>query len=125
MTKMTYVAALTKAIEVLTADAQLDADLTPVVDRLIELKAKTEKRNKADRKPTPKEIAKAEADAVLMEDIAKLMADGEMRAVKDIAIELELSSAKVSAIVRKMVDAGRIDAIKVGKGRTHLYKVAG
>lgn len=121
MTKITYIAALNAAIETMTK-AETDAGY---IARLNDLRDTIERRNKADRKPTPKEIAKAEADAVLMEDIAKLMADGEMHAVKDIAIELELSSAKVSAIVWKMVDAGRIDAIKVGKGRTYLYKVAG
>lgn len=106
MTKMTYVAALTKAIEVLTADAQLDADLTPVVDRLAELKAQTEKRNSADRKPTKAQVAneglKDRVYAVLTAEpatVTELMArDAELGA---------LSNQKVSALVNALIDEGR------------------
>ena len=96
MTKMTYVAALTYAIENLT-DAPAD-----VVEKLTALKAQTEKRNTAERKPTKTQVANiALADRVreVLRNAAEpltieLMARDEALAV--------LSNQKVSAVVRGM-----------------------
>ena len=100
MTKMTYVAALNY---VLTNCTDLPAD---VAEKLTALKAQTEKRNTAERKPTKAQLAneglKAKVEAVLTSDpatVTELMArDADLSA---------LSNQKVSALVNALVDEGR------------------
>lgn len=97
MTKMTYVAALTYAIENLT-DAPAD-----VVEKLTALKAQTEKRNAADRKPTKTQVANiALADRVreVLRNAAEPLTITELMA-RDEALAV-LSNQKVSAVVRGM-----------------------
>jgi hypothetical protein len=115
MTKMTYVAALTYALENLT-DAPAD-----VREKLEALKAQTEKRNSADRKPTKAQLAnealKDKVMAVLTTDpvtVTELMAkDAELAA---------LSNQKVSALVNALVRDGK--ALKVPDGRKTTFCVA-
>lgn len=97
MTKMTYVAALTYAIENLT-DAPAD-----VVEKLTALKAQTEKRNTAERKPTKTQVANiALADRVreVLRNAAEPLTITELMA-RDEALAV-LSNQKVSAVVRGM-----------------------
>lgn len=100
MTKMTYVAALSFVLENCP-------DLpTEVAEKLTALKAQTEKRNTADRKPTKAQLAnetlKAKVAEVLTAEpatVTELMArDAELAA---------LSNQKVSALVNALVDEGR------------------
>ena len=69
MTKMTYVAALSTAIAVLSADpAQAE-----VVAKLTALKEQTEKRNAADRKPTKAQVANEALNGIDKEDYEELV----------------------------------------------------
>lgn len=113
MTKMTYVQALTFAIdhldEAITASgsADWDEEARQVIEKLTALKAQTEKRNSADRKPTKAQVAneglKAKILEVLTADpatVTEIMArDAELTA---------LSNQKVSALVNALVDEGRV-----------------
>lgn len=97
--KMTYVAALTYAIENLT-DAPVD-----VIEKLSALKAQTEKRNSAERKPTKTQVA----NLTLAEKVAEVLrnADAPMTVTEIMNADEELSTLsnqKVSAIIRGMGD---------------------
>jgi len=117
MTKMTYVAALSTAIAILSADpAQAE-----VVAKLTALKEQTEKRNAADRKPTKAQVANAALQeqvlAVLTKDpatVTEIMARDEALAA--------LSNQKVSALVNALVKDGR--ALKVPDGRKSTFCLA-
>lgn len=112
MTKMTYVAALSFVLENCT-------DLpTEVAEKLAALKAQTEKRNTADRKPTKAQLAnealKAKVAEVLTSEpatVTELMArDADLGA---------LSNQKVSALVNALVDEGR--AVKTVEKRKAYF----
>ena len=113
--KMTYVAALTYVLENVT-------DLpTDVAEKLTALKAQTEKRNTADRKPTKAQVAnealKGKVVAVMTKEpatVTELMArDADLGA---------LSNQKVSALVNALVRDGV--ALKVPDGRKSTFCLA-
>lgn len=100
MTKMTYVAALNYVLENVT---DLPED---VAEKLTALKAQTEKRNSAERKPTKAQVAnealKATVLTVLTSEpttVTELMARS-----ADLSA---LSNQKVSALVNALVDEGK------------------
>lgn len=115
MTKMTYVAALNY---VLTNCTDLPED---VAEKLTALKAQTEKRNSAERKPTKAQVAnealKAKVLTVLTADpatVTDLMArDADLGA---------LSNQKVSALVNALVDDGK--ATKTVEKRKSYFALA-
>lgn len=113
--KMTYVAALTYAIENLT-DAPAE-----VVEKLAALKAQTEKRNAADRKPTKAQTQNAELSVV----VAEVLADaGRPLTITEIMQADErlagLSNQKVTAVVRSMGE----QVEKVADKRVNRFKLA-
>lgn len=99
MTKMTYVAALSYAIENLT-NAPAD-----VLEKLTALKEQTEKRNSADRKPTKAQkmnVELAEVVAEVLTNAGKPLTVTEvMQADERLA---GLSNQKVTAVIRSMGD---------------------
>ena len=125
MTKMTYVTALDNALEVLNTAMATDPDMFPnmaeTIEKLTALKAQTEKRNTADRKPTKAQIAneslKAQVVAVMTKEpatVTELMARS-----ADLSA---LSNQKVSALVNALVREGV--ALKVPDGRKSTFCLA-
>lgn len=114
-TKMTYVAALTFAIENLT-DAPAD-----VIEKLTALKEQTEKRNSADRKPTKVQVAN-----VALQNIVLSVLTAEPATVTEIMAKhpdlSALSNQKVSALVNALVDAGK--AVKTVEKRKSYFALA-
>jgi len=108
MTKITYIAAIDTAIESMTAQNVS----VEIIDKMRALRASIEKRNSADRKPTPKETAKADADAVLTEKVREVLASigqGTVTEIKDASEDFaEVKVQKLSAIVRKMLLNGEV-----------------
>lgn len=112
MTKMTYVAALSFVLENCT---DLPAE---VAEKLTALKAQTEKRNSADRKPTKAQIANEALKARVLEvltaepaTVTEIMArDEELTA---------LSNQKVSALVNALADEGK--AVKTVEKRKSYF----
>ena len=107
MEKMTYVTALTFAIdslnEQITASgcADWDEQALAVIEKLTALKAQTEKRNSADRKPTAKQVE----NASLAELVVSVLRNApEPLTVTEIMSRDEtlgaLSNQKVSALIR-------------------------
>lgn len=96
--KVTYVSALSYVLE----NCNLPSD---VADKIATLKAQTEKRNSAERKPTAKQRANAEASAVIANAIrATLSASDKPLTVAEL-IEvgnLGASTQKVSAVLKGM-----------------------
>lgn len=95
MEKMTYVAALNY---VLTNCTDLP---TEVADKLTALKAQTEKRNSADRKPTAKQVANldlAEHVVAVLQDAPNPLTVTEIMARDEVLAPL--SNQKVSALIR-------------------------
>lgn len=93
--KMTYVAALTY---VLTNCTDLPED---VAEKLTALKAQTEKRNSADRKPTAKQMANADLAEKVVEVLRN--APDSLTVTEIMARDEELSTLsnqKVSALIR-------------------------
>lgn len=123
MTKMTYVDALNLAISNLSAqDAIYDgANTVPAdatIDKLTALRDTLVKRASAPRKPSKADLAKAEADAVLIDRITDLLSDGTQATCKEIAESLgDVSIPKVAALLRKM------GAHKDDSGRTPLFSL--
>lgn len=112
MEKMTYVAALTYVLENVT-------DLPEAVaDKLTALKAQTEKRNAADRKPTKAQMA----NEVLKGKVLEVLT-AEPATVTDLMgrdAELgALSNQKVSALVNALVDEGK--AVKTVEKRKSYF----
>lgn len=118
MEKMTYVVALNTAIDLVEAVRDGVAfdpttDLTAVVEKLTALREQTEKRNSKDRKPTPKEQAKANADDALAEAVLQVLTDApapmtvtEIKNADEAFVETKVQ--KLSAIVRKLLIDGKV-----------------
>lgn len=105
MEKMTYVAALNYAIE--------NLDNAEVVEKLTALRDATIKRNTKSDKVTPKEQAKLDADAVLMEQVREVLSNSTepltVTAIKDANEAFaEVKVQKLSAVVRKMMLNGAV-----------------
>ena len=110
MTKMTYVDALNAVLPTIT-DETVSTKLTALRDTLV-------KRASAERKPTKADLAKAQADAVLIDRITDLLSDGTQATCKEIAESLgDVSIPKVAALLRKM------GAHKDDSGRTPLFSL--
>lgn len=101
MTKMTYVAALTYVLENVT---DLPAE---VADKLTALKAQTEKRNTAERKPTKAQVANEALKATVLTAL-----DSEPVTITELMARNAdlgaLSNQKVSALVNALVDEGKV-----------------
>lgn len=105
MEKMTYVAALNYAIE--------NLDNTEVIEKLTALRDQQIKRNTKSDKVTPKEQAKLDADAILMEQVRGVLSNSTepltVTAIKDTHEAFaEVKVQKLSAIIRKMLMNGEI-----------------
>lgn len=114
MTKMTYVAALNAALacEGLSAEA---------AEKLVALRTSLEKKASAEKKPTKTQQENAELAQTLYDE---MLARGKALTVSDMLAEFEcvkgMSNQKVSAIVRKLKDAGKIE--KSVEGRKSFFK---
>ena len=96
--KVTYVSALSYVLE----NCNLPSD---VADKIATLKAQTEKRNSAERKPTAKQKASAEASAQIAGAIREILgsADAPMTVADIISVGgLDASTQKVSAVLKAM-----------------------
>lgn len=100
MKKMTYVEALTIAIEAVQNEEARE--------RLEALREATMKRNSADRKPTKTQ----EANEAIKSDILAFLANGEVHTVSEIMASVpslaDASNQKASALVRQLVDSGAV-----------------
>lgn len=98
MTKtMTYAQALEIAIETLGEGE--------AVERLVALKAQLAKRASADRKPSKVQVANEGVKSAIVEALA----DGEARQCNAIAEALGISGQKCSALLKQLVDSGKIE----------------
>lgn len=114
--KLTYVAALTYAIE----NGNLPAE---IVEKLTALRTQQEKRNSGDKKPT----AKQNENAILKDKIhSLLMGCAEAKTISEIMkMDDELSAMsnqKVATLVRQMVDEGKVERLEIK--RKAYFKVA-
>lgn len=100
MTKMTYVAALTYVLENVT---DLPAD---VAEKLTALKAQTEKRNSAERKPTKAQVANEALKATVLSVLTSEPATVTELMARSADLSA-LSNQKVSALVNALVDENK------------------
>ena len=107
MEKLTYVAALTKAISLIENDlcSTIDATDAPeweeVVAKLTALKAQTEKRNSAERKPTAKQVENASLAELVVEVLRNSPDPLTVTEIMGRDATLgALSNQKVSALIR-------------------------
>ena len=112
--KMTYVQALEMAIACETLSADVREKLTALRDQQV-------KRNSAEKKPTKTQQENAEVAQTLYDE---MLACGKALTVSDMLAEFEcvkgMSNQKVSALVRKLKDAGKVE--KTVEGRKSLFK---
>ena len=114
--KMTYVAALTYALENLT-DAPAE-----VMEKLEALKAQTEKRNSAERKPTKVQIANQGLADVVREVLRNSATPLTVSELMQRDAQLSgLSNQKVSAILRGM----GAEVVKTTEKRVSRFSLAG
>lgn len=114
--KMTYVDALTSAIDFLSRN---DFD-SEVVEKLEACKASYQKRNasKGERKPSKKQV---ENEGFKVQILNFLMEDPNLlRQAKDVGANFGKSSQWASALLRQMVEAGTVE--KVQEKRTTYFK---
>ena len=107
MEKLTYVAALSFAIDYLdeaiatSGCADWDEEARQVIEKLTALKAQTEKRNSADRKPTAKQMANADLAQHVVEVLRNAPDPLTVNEIMARDAELSaLSNQKVSALNR-------------------------
>ena len=115
MTKMTYVAALSYVLENVT---DLPAE---VAEKLTALKAQTEKRNTADRKPTKVQVANEALKAKVLEVLTAEPATVTELMARDADLGA-LSNQKVSALVNALVADGK--AVKTPVKRVNKFSRA-
>lgn len=110
MTKMTYVTAI---------DSALNGNITDEVrEKLEALKVQLAKRHSGTRKPTKTQ----KENEGLKEDIfAYVSENGAMRA-GDVAIHFNISGQKASALLKQIVEGGRLE--KYAEKRVTYFRVA-
>lgn len=103
-----------------------NSELVEFINHELELLAK---KNAADRKPTAKQTAKLSHDAELRSAIVNEMEIGTLysaadmvKALPTLAAEADLSTAKVSYLMRELVADGSVE--KVVDKRHTFYKLA-
>ena len=122
MTTMTYAMALDTAINFLNENIQYGDDFVATVEKLEALKAQLAKRSTSK---TPTKTQKA--NEVIMDQIAVDLAEFEKPVtVTELIAGGEgmegLTNQKVSALLRKMVEAGRV--VKTIEGKKALFALA-
>lgn len=127
MTKMTYVDALNIAIAELSNGGQIDEELVPVVEKLTALRDATIKRNSKERKPTPKEQAKADTDNALAEVVLSVLSNSAdpmtVTAIKEADETFaDVKVQKLSAVVRKLLLDGKVKREEVK--RKAMFSIA-
>lgn len=121
--KMTYVTALTIALEALdmamgsVVDSETEAPVyEKVIEKLTALRTQTEKRNNAERKPTKKQVENqgiADCIRAVLRNSSSPLSIGEMREAHDqLAL---LSPQKLTGIVSHMTDVTRTVEKRVNK----------
>lgn len=124
---MTYVDALNIAIAELSNGGQIDEELVPVVEKLTALRDATIKRNSKERKPTPKEQAKADTDNALADAVLAVLSNATepmtVTAIKEADETFaEVKVQKLSAIVRKLLLDGKVKREEVK--RKAMFSIA-
>ena len=118
MEKMTNSKALGVAIEVLGADEKY----AEVVAKLEKIKASTDKKNSAERKPTATQTENVGFKTAILEGMesGKAYTIGDLiKAIPEIA---DLTNQRVSALVRQLKDAGLVTREEI-KRKAYFTKV--
>ena len=118
MEKMTNSKALGVAIEVLGADEQY----AEVVAKLEKIKASTDKKNSAERKPTATQTENVGFKTAILEGMesGKAYTIGDLiKAIPEIA---DLTNQRVSALVRQLKDEGLVTREEI-KRKAYFTKV--
>ena len=114
MEKMTYVAALDYALDMIASAMQdiedsdfVYAEMAQVADKLTLLRAQVDKRNSAERKPTKVQIENERLKSFVFEALGnKPQTVTEFMATS--AELCDLSKQKVAALVNALVDEGKV-----------------
>ena len=122
MTNMTYAQAIDNAIALFSQGGQIDAEDMATVEKLEALKAQLAKRG-SSKAPTKTQ----KENEVIMTKILDALADiGEPTTVTDLLAHgvegFELTNQKTSALLRKLIEAGKV--IKAKEGKKMLYSLA-
>ena len=114
MEKMTYVAALDYALDMIASAMQdiedsdfVHAEMAQVADKLTLLRAQVDKRNSAERKPTEVQIENERLKSFVFEALG----DKPQTVTEFMATSAELcdlSKQKVAALVNALVDEGKV-----------------
>lgn len=129
MMKMTNKIALEIAMTALTNDANAEFRLAgtevtfskqEAMEKLVKMMEQLDKKASAEKKPTKTQL---EADALADALYDEMLADGDKLTVSEMLAKFDcvkgMSNQKVSAIVRKLKDAGRV--VKDVEGRKSLF----
>jgi len=118
MTKMTYVNALDTAINFLNENIQYGDDFSATVEKLEALKVQLAKRNSGERKPTKTQ----KENEGLKEDIFAFVSENGAKRAGDVASHFGISGQKATALLKQIVDSGRLE--KYAEKRVTFFRVA-
>lgn len=108
--KMTYATAI---------DSALNGNITDEVrEKLEALKVQLAKRNSGERKPTKTQ----KENEGLKEDIFAYVSENGAKRAGDVATHFGISGQKASALLKQIVDSGRLE--KYAEKRVTYFKVA-
>lgn len=108
--KMTYATAI---------DSALNGNITDEVrEKLEALKVQLAKRNSGERKPTKTQ----KENESLKEDIFAYVSENGAKRAGDVATHFGISGQKASALLKQIVDSGRLE--KYAEKRVTYFKVA-
>lgn len=118
MEKITYVDAINSAIAMFSAGGQIDAEDAVVVEKLEALKTQLEKRGSGNRKPTKTQLE----NESLKEDIFAYVSENGQKRAGEVAAYFGLSNQKASAMLKQLVESGRLE--KCVETCVHTFRVA-
>lgn len=110
MKNMTYAQALEVAINLVNDEM--------VKDRLKALKGQLEKRNSRENKPTKTQ----RENVALCEDIWAYVSENGAKRATEVALYFGITSQKATALLKKLVDGGRLE--KYAEKRVTYFRVA-
>lgn len=117
--KLTYIAALTYAIE----NGNLP---TEIAEKLIALRTQQEKRNSGEKKPTKVQEANMGLKEIILQTIGEAtqpLTVTELMASNEELSPTKVSAQKISALVTQLVKAGKLERIE--EKRKAYFKLVG
>ena len=120
MKNMTYTVAIDFALQLMNENVfeGVEEEKAVAMDRLKALKGQLEKRNSRENKPTKTQ----RENVALCEDIWAYVSENGAKRATEVALYFGITSQKATALLKKLVDGGRLE--KYVEKRVTYFRVA-